>query len=38
MQNFVETPTITRGPYDYHEATEEELFDGFPEDFKKTES
>ena len=38
MQNFVETPTITRGPYDYHEATEAELFEGFPEDFKKTES
>jgi cytochrome c oxidase subunit 1 len=36
--NFLETPVITRGPYDYHEATEEELFDGFPEDFKKTES
>jgi hypothetical protein len=26
------TPEITRGPYDYHLATEEELFDGFPED------
>ena len=38
FSNFVDTPTITRGPYDYHEATEEELFDGFPEDFKKTES
>ena len=38
FSNFNETPVITRGPYDYHEATEEELFDGFPEDFKKTES
>jgi cytochrome c oxidase subunit 1 len=38
FSNFTETPVITRGPYDYHEATEEELFDGFPEDFKKTES
>jgi cytochrome c oxidase subunit 1 len=38
FSNFAETPVITRGPYDYHEATEEELFDGFPEDFKKTES
>ena len=38
FSNFIDTPTITRGPYDYHEATEEELFDGFPEDFKKTES
>ncbi len=37
MQNFAVTPTITRGPYDYHEATEEELWDGFPEDFKKSE-
>ncbi|MEI8256657.1 MAG: hypothetical protein WCJ30_13365, partial [Deltaproteobacteria bacterium] len=31
MQNFVETPTITRGPYDYHLATEAELFEGFPD-------
>ena len=38
FSNFAETPVITRGPYDYHEATEEELFDGFPEDFKKTVS
>ncbi|MBL8685559.1 MAG: cbb3-type cytochrome c oxidase subunit I [Myxococcales bacterium] len=35
MQNFRETPTITRGPYDYHLCTDEELFDGFPEDLKK---
>jgi cytochrome c oxidase subunit I len=32
MQNFTETPIINRGPYDYHLATEAELFDGFPED------
>jgi len=31
--NFHHTPVITRGPYDYHLASEEELFDGFPEDF-----
>jgi len=30
--NFAETPVITRGPYDYHLATEEELHDGFPEE------
>lgn len=30
--NFEEVPTITRGPYDYHLATDEELFDGFPEE------
>ena len=30
--NFAETPVITRGPYDYHLATPEELYDGFPED------
>ncbi len=29
--NFHHTPVIDRGPYDYHLATEEELFDGFPE-------
>jgi cytochrome c oxidase subunit I len=32
MQNFRETPIITRGPYDYHLATDAEVFDGFPED------
>ena len=32
--NFAETPIMTRGPYDYHLATEEELWAGFPEDFK----
>ncbi len=32
MQNFRETPVVTRGPYDYHLATEAELFEGFPED------
>ncbi len=35
LANFVETPVITRGPYDYHLATPEELFDGFPEDAPK---
>jgi hypothetical protein len=25
---------ITRGPYDYHLATEGELYAGFPEDFE----
>ena len=29
--NFHHTPEIHRGPYDYHLATDEELFDGFPE-------
>jgi cytochrome c oxidase subunit I len=32
LANFRETPVITRGPYDYHLATPEELYDGFPED------
>ena len=35
LANFDETPTITRGPYDYHLATDAELFDGFPEDATK---
>ena len=30
MHNFHETPVITRGPYDYHLATDEELDTGFP--------
>ena len=30
--NFAEPPVIQRGPYDYHLATEDELFDGFFED------
>ena len=34
MHNFHHTPVMTRGPYDYHLATEEELFTGFPEDRK----
>jgi cytochrome c oxidase subunit 1 len=38
MQNFKETPVITRGPYDYHLATDEELWDGFPEDMPKNKS
>ena len=33
--NFADPPVMTRGPYDYHLCTEEELFDGFPEDFEK---
>ena len=32
LHNFHETPLIDRGPYDYHLATEEELFDGFPDE------
>jgi cytochrome c oxidase subunit 1 len=28
--NFAETPVMTRGPYDYHLATDEELYTGFP--------
>ena len=32
LHNFHHTPVVDRGPYDYHLATEEELFDGFPED------
>jgi cytochrome c oxidase subunit 1 len=32
LENFPDTPTVTRGPYDYHLATDDELFDGFPED------
>jgi cytochrome c oxidase subunit 1 len=32
LANFSETPVINRGPYDYHLATEAELFDGFPEE------
>ncbi len=30
--NFHGQPVMKRGPYDYHLATEEELFDGFPEE------
>ncbi|MCB9591236.1 MAG: cytochrome c oxidase subunit I [Sandaracinaceae bacterium] len=36
MHNFHGTPVIHRGPYDYHLATEAELFDGFPEDLPAT--
>ncbi len=32
LANFVTTPIITRGPYDYHLATDEELYTGYPED------
>jgi cytochrome c oxidase subunit 1 len=35
VQNFKVTPIITRGPYDYHLCTDEELYDGFPEDAEK---
>ena len=35
--NFAEPPVMTRGPYDYHVCTEEELFAGFPEDFVPSE-
>ena len=34
--NFDQLPSVDRGPYDYHLATEEELFDGFPEDRPKS--
>jgi cytochrome c oxidase subunit 1 len=34
MHNFHHTPVIDRGPYDYHLATEEELWDGFPEELE----
>ena len=34
--NFHHTPVIDRGPYDYHLATEEELFDGFPEELPES--
>ncbi|MEC7525242.1 MAG: cytochrome c oxidase subunit I [Myxococcota bacterium] len=37
MHNFHHTPIISRGPYDYHLATEEELFDGFPEEMPEFE-
>jgi cytochrome c oxidase subunit 1 len=33
--NFADPPVMTRGPYDYHLCKEEELWDGFPEDFEK---
>jgi len=32
FSNFLEVPTVTRGPYDYHLATPAELFTGFPSD------
>jgi cytochrome c oxidase subunit 1 len=35
LENFSRTPVMTRGPYDYHLATEAELYQGFPEDYKK---
>jgi cytochrome c oxidase subunit 1 len=35
--NFAEPPIMKRGPYDYHLCTEEELFEGFPEDFVPSE-
>jgi len=31
LENFARTPVITRHPYDYDLATEDELYDGFPE-------
>ena len=33
--NFATSPVMTRGPYDYHLASDEELFDGFPEEFER---
>lgn len=35
LSNFRKTPIVTRDPYDYHLATEDELYDGFPEDKPK---
>jgi len=35
MHNFHSTPVIERGPYDYHLATDEELFDGFPDELDR---
>ncbi len=35
LQNFSKDLVVNRGPYDYHLATEEELFDGFPADGEK---
>ena len=32
LENFRETPVVTRGPYDYQLATAKELFDGFEDD------
>ena len=29
LANFIKEPRITRGPYDYHLATEAELYEGF---------
>jgi cytochrome c oxidase subunit 1 len=34
--NFHETPVMTRGPYDYHLATDEELSTGFPGESEAT--
>ncbi len=35
--NFAEPPIMTRGPYDYHLCTEEELYPGFPADYVPSE-
>ena len=35
LQNFSKDLVVNRGPYDYHLATEAELFDGFPADDAK---
>jgi cytochrome c oxidase subunit 1 len=31
VQNFRETPVMTRGPYDYDKCSDAEVFDGFPD-------
>jgi cytochrome c oxidase subunit 1 len=36
MHNFHKIPTITKGAYDYHLATDEEMYRGFPEDQPET--
>ena len=38
LANFRTPPIVTRDPYDYHLATEAELFDGFPEDKPKADA
>jgi cytochrome c oxidase subunit 1 len=37
--NFVKDPVLTRGQYDYHLATDDELYDGYDDPLfpKKTE-
>jgi cytochrome c oxidase subunit I len=32
FHNFIKDPVVTRGPYDYHLATDEELYDGYDDE------